>query len=85
MRANIGTSLTALVLVTLIAGCDTPVAGPEPVRPVRAIKVGDLKAISAREFPGRASAKDDVELSFQVAGRSLRYPLMSAHRSRRAM
>jgi RND family efflux transporter MFP subunit len=75
MRANIGTSLTALVLVTLIAGCDTPVAGPEPVRPVRAIKVGDLKAISSREFPGRAAAKDDVELSFQVVGPLVSLPV----------
>jgi RND family efflux transporter MFP subunit len=37
--------------------------------------VGDLKAISAREFPGRAAAKDDVELSFQVAGPLIALPV----------
>ncbi|MCB9874350.1 MAG: efflux RND transporter periplasmic adaptor subunit [Planctomycetaceae bacterium] len=75
MRASIRASLTALVLATLISGCDTPVAEPEPIRPVRAIKVGDLKAISSREFPGRAAAKDDVELSFQVAGPLVALPV----------
>jgi len=59
----------------LISGCDTPVAEPELIRPVRAIKVGDLKAISSREFPGRAAAKDDVELSFQVAGPLVALPV----------
>ncbi|MCA9146547.1 MAG: efflux RND transporter periplasmic adaptor subunit [Planctomycetales bacterium] len=75
MRASIRASLTALVLATLISGCDTPVAEPELIRPVRAIKVGDLKAISSREFPGRAAAKDDVELSFQVAGPLVALPV----------
>jgi RND family efflux transporter MFP subunit len=38
------------------------------IRPVRVLKVGDLKAIQGREFPGRAQAKTEVDLSFQVSG-----------------
>jgi len=58
-----------------LAGCGQPAPAPEPVRPVRAIKVGDLKAIGGREFPGRAKAKDEVELSFQVSGPLVALPV----------
>ncbi|MCL4203920.1 MAG: efflux RND transporter periplasmic adaptor subunit [Pirellulaceae bacterium] len=59
----------ALVLAGLLsAGCEKPVAEPEIIRPVRVLKVGDLKAIQGREFPGRAQAKTEVDLSFQVSG-----------------
>ncbi|WP_166823064.1 efflux RND transporter periplasmic adaptor subunit [Thalassoroseus pseudoceratinae] len=57
-----------LLAVAVHAGCGETETTTEPVRPVRAIKVGDLKSIGGREFPGRASAKNEVELSFQVAG-----------------
>jgi hypothetical protein len=60
--AGVSACLMAAVLST---GCDGPAALPEPVRPVRAIKVGDLKAIGGREFPGRAKAKVEVDLSFR--------------------
>ncbi len=52
----------------MITGCGSPPSQPEPIRPVRAIKVGDLKVISGRDFPGRAKAKGEVDLSFQVSG-----------------
>jgi len=75
MRQSIRAPLAAIFSAAFIAGCGSPPAGPEPIRPVRAIKVGDLKAISAREFPGRAAAKDDVELSFQVSGPLVALPV----------
>ena len=59
----------------LAAGCGTAAPAPEVVRPVRAVKVGDLKAISGREFPGRARAVDEVELSFRVAGPLVSLPV----------
>lgn len=59
----------------LILGCREPEAEPAPVRPVRAIKVGDLKVMSGREFPGRAQAKDEVDLSFQVSGPLVSLPV----------
>jgi RND family efflux transporter MFP subunit len=39
------------------------------------VKVGDLKAILGREFPGRAKAKDEVELSFRVSGPLVSLPV----------
>jgi RND family efflux transporter MFP subunit len=40
----------------------------EPVRPVRAIKVGDAGQLTGRSFPGRARAHNEADLSFRVAG-----------------
>jgi multidrug resistance efflux pump len=37
--------------------------------------VGDLKAIGDREFPGRAKAKAEVDLSFQVSGPLVSLPV----------
>lgn len=67
--------MTALTRVALLlpiaalvcAGCREQ-EQPEPIRPVRAVKVGDVRAVAGREFPGRASAKNEVDLSFQVSG-----------------
>ncbi|WP_417383184.1 efflux RND transporter periplasmic adaptor subunit [Gimesia sp.] len=58
-----------------LVGCAEPAARPEPVRPVRAIKVGDLNAIQGRAFPGRANSKDEVDLSFQVSGPLIAVPV----------
>lgn len=64
--------LVALVLV----GCRKSVTeAPEAVRPVRVIRVGDVKAVQGREFPGRARAKDEVDLSFRVAGPLISLPV----------
>lgn len=70
-----GGTLLALMPVLMLTGCETPEARPEPVRPVRAIKVGDLKAVQGREFPGRAQAKEEVDLSFQVSGPLVSLPV----------
>ena len=64
-----------LIAALICAGCGKPAVEPEAVRPVRAIKVGDLKAIAGREFPGRAKARDEVDLSFQVSGPLVSLPV----------
>lgn len=58
-----------LALATAFTGC----GGDEPpeadlVRPIRVMKVGDVEALGARSFPGRAQAAQEVDLSFRVAG-----------------
>ena len=64
------------LLVGLVsAGCREAASEQEPVRPVRAIKVGDVKAFQGREFPGRASAKEEVDLSFRVSGPLISLPV----------
>jgi RND family efflux transporter MFP subunit len=57
------------------AGCRKAASESEAIRPVRAIKVGDLKAMQGREFPGRAKAKDEVDLSFRVSGPLISLPV----------
>jgi RND family efflux transporter MFP subunit len=42
---------------------------------VRAVKVGDLKAILDKEFPGRAKASHEVDLSFRVSGPLVSLPV----------
>lgn len=69
-----------LVLVCLaatlpVAGCRKAAAEKDPVRPVRTFKVGDVKALLTREFPGKARAKDEVELSFRVSGPLIALPV----------
>ncbi|QEG02155.1 Multidrug resistance protein MdtA precursor [Stieleria maiorica] len=71
IRAAICMTVTA----ALVSGCGDPPAEPPPIRPVRTVKVGDLTVISGREFPGRASAKSEVELSFDVAGPLISLPV----------
>ncbi len=63
-------------LVALMClGCRNAATKPEVIRPVRAIKAGDLKAILGREFPGRAKAGREVDLSFRVSGPLVSLPV----------
>jgi RND family efflux transporter MFP subunit len=53
----------------MLAACErgAPVT-EDPVRPVRAIKVGEAGPLADRSFPGRARAHNEADLSFRVAG-----------------
>ena len=75
MTAKLLAPSVCVFALLLAAGCGKPAPQPEPVRPVRAIKVGDLTAVAGREFPGRASAKKEVDLSFRVAGPLVSLPV----------
>lgn len=46
----------------------------EPVRPVRAMKIGDVASLTARQFPGRAKAAQHADLSFRVPGTLMMLP-----------
>lgn len=75
MTARPSVACACVLVVLILAGCRKPAAEPEPIQPVRTIKVGDLKAIQGREFPGRAKAKDEVDLSFRVSGPLVSLPV----------
>ncbi len=75
MMVRIRPAFSVMLTVVLIAGCQQQTAEPEPIRPVRTVKIGDLQAIGGREFPGRASAKVEVDLSFQVSGPLVSLPV----------
>jgi RND family efflux transporter MFP subunit len=60
--------------VLLMTGCQEP-AAESPVRPIRAIKVGDVSEVTGRTFPGRARATEEVNLSFRVSGPLTEFPM----------
>ncbi|MEX1039992.1 MAG: efflux RND transporter periplasmic adaptor subunit [Pirellulaceae bacterium] len=75
MTERFSAMLLVFSLAVLSCGCEKPESVSEPVRPVRTIKLGDLKAFSGREFPGRAAARVEVDLSFQVSGPIISLPV----------
>jgi RND family efflux transporter MFP subunit len=58
-----------------IASCKKELPTKEPVRPVRAIKVGDTEGVTSRSFPGQAEATEEVNLTFEVPGRLVERPV----------
>jgi len=67
--------LATTAALLLLLGCGAPPPESAPIRPVRTIQVGKLSAVNSREFPGRAKAKEEVELSFQVSGPLVSVPV----------
>ncbi len=62
-------SVSALFVIPfLLVGCGGEPTEEDLVRPVRAMKVADLESITEKSFPGRASASQEVDLAFRVAG-----------------
>jgi RND family efflux transporter MFP subunit len=63
------TLAAAVGLVILLAACDrgAPVS-EQPVRPVKAIKVGEAGPLAERWFPGQARAHNEADLSFRISG-----------------
>ncbi len=60
---------TLLGVLTLVAfGCGQTAPQSEPIRPVRAMKVGDVSGFTGREWPGRAAAAEEVDRSFRISG-----------------
>jgi RND family efflux transporter MFP subunit len=60
----------AVVLTGFLSGCDTNdgLQAEQPPRPVKAVRVADPAVLTERTFPGRASAAQEVNLSFRVSG-----------------
>ena len=69
--------LFAFVLpAMLLAACEEEVqTEAEIIRPVKAIKVGDINALRERWLPGQAKATREVELSFRVSGPIVEFPV----------
>jgi RND family efflux transporter MFP subunit len=57
------------VVLVCVLGCAEEAPPPEPVRPVRATRVQDASGFEGRWWPGRASAAQEVNLAFEVAGK----------------
>ena len=74
MRAEFYFMTCVLLLTAAIAGCGEAPSEELP-RPVRAVRVGDVKAITGRSFPGRAQATEQVNVSFRVSGPLIKFPV----------
>ncbi len=60
-----------VVSTLLISGCEESAPPEIPVRPVVTMVVGDVGRIRAGTFPGRATATQEVNISFEVSGKLL--------------
>jgi len=70
-----GIKLILLTSVLALSACAEKVEEVETVRLVRAIQVGDAKALKGRQFPGRAKAADEINLAFDVRGKLDKRPV----------
>lgn len=64
-----------ILSLVLLTGCEKEPAVRQPVRPVKAVKVADFEEVMRRTFPGRASATEEVDLSFRIPGRLMTLPV----------
>ncbi len=62
------TMLMISTLLALVACGEKEVVEKDTVRPIKAMKVGDQQPFGGRWFPGRATATQEANLSFRVAG-----------------
>jgi len=68
--------LAFLLPAMLLAACEDEVqTEADVIRPVKAVKVGDINALQERWRPGRAKATREVELSFRVPGPIVVFPV----------
>jgi multidrug efflux pump subunit AcrA (membrane-fusion protein) len=64
-------------LALLLTACGEEQAETdEIVRPVRAVKIGDVESLIRRSLPGRAKAVQEVNLSFRIAGSLISFPTL---------
>jgi RND family efflux transporter MFP subunit len=73
---TISTLLTGFVFISLVlAGCGKEEAKKEVIRPVRSVRVaGQLQMLTGRSFPGKATATQQTNLAFRVAGPLIEFP-----------
>ena len=65
----------AIGLIVALAACEDEKVEREIIRPVWAMKVGDVSAIIENSFPGRAKAENEVNRSFRVSGPLITRPV----------
>jgi multidrug efflux pump subunit AcrA (membrane-fusion protein) len=71
-----GKGIAAVLLTVLLSGCSKPPPAPDVIRPVRAVRAGDVSTLDGRWFPGKAQATQEVNLAFRVSGPLVEFPVM---------
>lgn len=67
-------ALVSMGLFSLFS-CDAADIPPPQPKKVKAIQLGDVSALVERNFPGRARAAQEVNLSFRVSGPLVEFPV----------
>ncbi|KTD10809.1 HlyD family secretion protein [Legionella gratiana] len=80
MRMSVSLRATCFILIlvnTLVISCSQNQKNTSSfqIRPVKAIQIGNTSAFNGRAFPGRASAVQQVNLSFNVSGSLIELPV----------
>jgi RND family efflux transporter MFP subunit len=65
VRGVLSTLLLGMVFIT---ACSEPEVTPAPPKKVKAMRVADASTLAERNFPGRARAAREANLSFRVSG-----------------
>ncbi|MCZ6773037.1 MAG: efflux RND transporter periplasmic adaptor subunit [Proteobacteria bacterium] len=66
----------ALLVVAALSACEDEEVVKEVIKPVFAIKVGDVSTLMETRFPGRAKAVNEVNRSFRVTGPLITRPVV---------
>ncbi len=67
--------LLAIFAFSTLTACSETEPEREIIRPVRAVKVGDIGELQRRGFPGRAQATQEIDLAFRVGGPLISRPV----------
>ena len=67
-------TIAILIALVLLTACKDD-APPPPVRPVKTSVVGGISGTGQRNFPAKVDAFQNLDLSFQVAGRIQKLPV----------
>ena len=68
--------------VAFVLGCSSEPPTSDVVRPVISITVGDVESFSESTLPGRAKAREEADLAFEVSGKLIERPVIrAAHRT----
>jgi len=75
MKRRIELVALGLLPVCISISCQEEEVPERLIRPVKAMKVGDMTQLTGRPFPGRAKATEEVNLSFRVSGPLVALPV----------
>ena len=75
MRPNKSPAWMSIVTLVAISGCSSEEPSEPVVRPVISIEVADVDSFRRSTFPGRAKAREEVDLAFEVPGRLVERPV----------
>ena len=68
-------SITYALVCLVLISCGEKEQPKDYIRPVKAMKIGDVSGFSARSFPGQAKATEEINLSFEVSGKLIERPV----------